>query len=304
MPDYLIEHDTLYRYGAPVSESWQLARLVPRELPWQRLLWHRLDIDPVPGECETRVDAWGNTVAGFALHGAHESLSVRMRCEVALGERPLPPPGASLPWEAVREHAGGRGPFEDLSPAALRLPTPRLPWSDAAHAYAAQSLAPGRDWLEAVTELMRRIHRDFRFEAGVTDVGTPVDEVLARRCGVCQDFAHLMIAGLRAHGLPARYMSGYLLTNPPPGKPRLAGADASHAWVAAHAPGLGWVEFDPTNDCLADERFVTLGWGGDFTDVAPLRGVIRGGGEQQMQVRVTVWPVGNQHEEFAAVYHR
>lgn len=291
MANYRIEHETFYRYGAPVSESWQLARLTPRSLPWQRLVWHALDVEPRPDEHATRPDAFGNSVSSFSLHGAHDALAVGMRCEVRVEARPPWRSAEPLPWETVRERAAGRGAPHDLSLAAVCLPSARLPWSAAAHAYAAESLVPGRDWLEAVTELMRRIHRDFRFEAGATDVSTPVDEVFERRCGVCQDFAHLMLACLRAHGLPARYMSGYLLTNPPPGAPRLMGVDASHAWVAAHAPHLGWVEFDPTNDCLADERFITLGWGGDFADVAPLRGVIRGGGEQQMQVRVSVWPV-------------
>ena len=132
---------------------------------------------------------------------------------------------------------------------------------------------------------MHRIHRDFEFEPGATTVSTSVDEVLHQRRGVCQDFAHLMLACLRGHGLPARYVSGYLLTDPPPGQPRLMGVDASHAWVAAYSPQHGWVEFDPTNDQLADTRYITLAWGADFADVVPLRGVILGGGEQQLECR-------------------
>ena len=139
---------------------------------------------------------------------------------------------------------------------------------------------------------MHRIHHDFEFEAGVTTVSTSVEEVLQQRRGVCQDFAHLMLACLRAHGLPARYVSGYLLTDPPEGQPRLMGVDASHAWVAAYAPGVGWIEFDPTNNQLTDTRYITLAWGADFADVVPLRGVILGGGSQRMQVRVSVVPVG------------
>ena len=176
----------------------------------------------------------------------------------------------------------------NLAQAAMLAPL--VPLSDAAHDYAAPSLQAGRDWLEAVSELMHRIHLDFEFEPGATTVSTSVDEVLAKRHGVCQDFAHLLLACLRTHGLPARYVSGYLLTDPPPGQPRLMGVDASHAWVAAFSPNHGWVEFDPTNDQLADQRYITLGWGADFADVVPLRGVILGGGTQEMQVSVSVVP--------------
>jgi transglutaminase-like putative cysteine protease len=156
--------------------------------------------------------------------------------------------------------------------------------------YALESLTPGRDWLEAVTDLMQRIHADFEFDPDATTVSTSVDEVLYQRRGVCQDFAHLMLACLRGHGLPARYVSGYLLTDPPEGQPRLMGVDASHAWVAAYSPECGWVEFDPTNHQLADQRYITLAWGADFADVVPLRGVILGGGTQDMDVSVSVIP--------------
>ena len=149
---------------------------------------------------------------------------------------------------------------------------------------------PERDWLDAVSDLMHRIHADFEFEPGSTTVSTSIDEVLHQRSGVCQDFAHLMLGCLRGHGLPARYMSGYLLTDPPPGRARLLGADASHAWVAAYAPGYGWVEFDPTNDRVADQRYITLAWGADFADAVPLRGVLLGGRSQRMSVEVSVIP--------------
>ena len=170
-------------------------------------------------------------------------------------------------------------------------PTRLVPLSEAARLYAAASLMPGQDWLQSLLRLMQRIHRDFEFEPGATTVSTSVDEVLIQRRGVCQDFAHLMLACLRGHGLPARYVSGYLLTEPPPGQPRLMGADASHAWVAAYSPVHGWIEFDPTNDQLADARYITLAWGTDFADVVPLRGVILGGGTQDMQVAVNVTPL-------------
>jgi transglutaminase-like putative cysteine protease len=213
-----------------------------------------------------------------------------MTCSVQVGARPAARTGDPSAWESVREALRTDPAQDDLLPARLVEPTRLVPTSEAAAVYAAPSFAPGRGWLEAVTDLMHRIHADFEFDPGSTTVSTSVDEVLHQRRGVCQDFAHLMLGCLRAHGLPARYMSGYLLTDPPPGRPRLLGADASHAWVAAYAPGPGWVEFDPTNDRLADERYITLAWGADFADAVPLRGVIIGGRGQRMDVEVSVIP--------------
>lgn len=294
---YRVEHETRYAYDAPVSQSWQLARLTPRTLPWQRLLSHTITIDPRPDEHHDAPDSFGNRVTHFGVHGAHRRLRVAMRCEVEVGARPQLGAAPALPWEAVRETLrrpvalGDAAPEVELDAARMAEPTALLPLSDAARAYAASSLPRGRDWLAAVTELMHRIHADFEFEPGATTVSTSVDEVLHQKRGVCQDFAHLMLAALRGHGLPARYVSGYLLTEPPPGQPRLTGVDATHAWVAAYSPAHGWVEFDPTNDQLADSRYITLAWGADFADVVPLRGVILGGGTQAMDVSVSVVPV-------------
>ncbi len=287
---YSVEHETRYAYAAPVAQSWQLARLTPRALPWQRLLTHSLQIDPPPDERHDAIDSFGNTVTHFALHGAHRRLRVRMQCTVEVGGRPACLP-ADEPWETVRDQLRQLAPPRDLAASRMSEPTPLVPLSDAARAYAAPLFVPRRDWLQAVAALMHAIHREFEFDPEATTVSTSVDEVLEHRRGVCQDFAHLMLACLRAHGLPARYVSGYLLTEPPPGQPRLIGADASHAWVAAYSPRCGWVEFDPTNDQLADARYITLAWGADFADVVPLRGVILGGGEQSLDVSVSVMPV-------------
>ena len=294
---YSVEHETRYAYTAPVSQSWQLARLTPRTLAWQRLIALSLQIDPPPDERHDATDSFGNTVTHFGLHGAHRVLRVRMQCVVEVGARPrrsLPEEvsrtAAEISWEAVRENIR-RNPGQDaLVPARMSEPTPLVPLSEAARVYAGASFARGCGWFDAVHDLMRRIHADFEFEPGATTVSTSVDEVLYQRSGVCQDFAHLMLACLRGLGLPARYVSGYLLTEPPAGRPRLMGVDASHAWVAAYAPPHGWVEFDPTNNQLADQRYITLAWGADFADVVPLRGVILGGGEQRMAVEVSVMP--------------
>ena len=290
---YRVDHLTAYDYGTAVSQSWQLARLTPRVLPWQRVLAHRLDIEPQADERYDSEDSFGNKVVHFALHRPHRVLRVRMRCEVVVGERPWaarPSAASSLTWEAVRDLIRNEPGLDGLMPARLCEPSPLVPSLESARRYAAESLRPGRPWLEAVTSLMRAIHRDFEFQSGVTTSSTSVVEVLQQRRGVCQDFAHVMLAALRSHGLAARYVSGYLLTDPPPGQPRLMGADASHAWVAAFHPAFGWMEFDPTNDQAADSRYVTLAWGGDFADVVPLRGVILGGATQALRVSVSVVP--------------
>ncbi len=315
---YIVRHETRYAYTAPVSQSWQLARLTPRMLPWQTLLSYSLEIEPGADERRDQLDSFGNSVTHFGLHGAHRMLRVRMECLVEVTERPsvdvpMAPPAqqqmqlqggvqmqsqaqtrtlapAPLAWEAVRDAIRREPQLDDLIPASMSEPTPLVPLSEGARQYANKSFGRGRPWLDAVTELMRRIHDDFEFEPGATTVSTSVDEVLYQKRGVCQDFAHLMLACLRGHGLPARYVSGYLLTDPPPGMPRLMGVDASHAWVAAWSPQHGWVEFDPTNNQLADQRYITLTWGADFADVVPLRGVIFGGGDQRMDVKVSVIP--------------
>ena len=312
---YIVHHETRYAYTAPVSQSWQLARLTPRMLAWQRLLSYTLDIEPRADERRDELDSFGNQVTHFGLHGAHRALKVRMECLVEVGARPVPEesappswpqqlslqggarsqsrglaPTVASGWESVREAIRHDPQQDDLIPASMSEATPLVPLSENARLYASRSFTHGRPWLEAVIELMHRIHADFEFEPGATTVSTSVDEVLTQRRGVCQDFAHLMLACLRAHGLPARYVSGYLLTEPPPGMARLMGVDASHAWIAAYSPQHGWVEFDPTNDQLADQRYITLTWGADFADVVPLRGVIYGGGDQLMNVEVSVIP--------------
>ena len=286
---YIVQHETHYAYTAPVSQSWQLARLTPRQLPWQKVLSSTLEIEPRADERRDELDSFGNMVTHFGLHGAHRMLRVRMECLVEVGPRP-PLDARDLAWEAVHEAIRREPQQDDLAPASMSEPTPLVPLSEAARRYAAASFPPGRPWLDAVTELMQRIYDDFEFDPGATTVSTSVDEVLYQRRGVCQDFAHLMLACLRGHGLPARYVSGYLRTEPPPGMERLMGVDASHAWVAAYSPAHGWVEFDPTNRQLADQRYITLTWGADFADVVPLRGVIYGGGDQRMDIAVSVIP--------------
>ncbi|MEP6739215.1 MAG: transglutaminase family protein [Caldimonas sp.] len=287
---YTVLHETRYAYRVPVAQSWQLAHLTPRVLPWQKVHAHDVRIEPEPDERHDGGDAFGNGVTHFAVHSPHPLLRVRMACEVDVSDRPDAARLGALAWEAVRESLHSAPAQDGLVAVRMAEPSTLVPWSDAARAWATPSFSAGRDWLDAVTDVMHRIHAEFEFEPGATTVTTSVDEVLAQKSGVCQDFAHLMLACLRGYGLPARYVSGYLLTDPPPGRPRLLGVDASHAWVAAYSPVHGWVEFDPTNDTLADRRHITLAWGGDFADVVPLRGVILGGRGQRMEVAVSVIP--------------
>ncbi|MCA3181443.1 MAG: transglutaminase family protein [Burkholderiales bacterium] len=282
-------HHTEYRYEAPVAQSWQLAHLRPRATARQRVLSHRLEVAPAPDALDERIDAFGNSVAAFAIHAAHDALDVVAESRVALA--PPEPDGdaAVAPWDATAPaRAGGRLALE-LAPYVG--PSPLVPRSRRALHYASRSFRRGVPFARALDDLAHRIHRDFAFDASATTVTTPLEQVFAERRGVCQDFAQLMIACLRGVGVPARYVSGYIVTTPPPGRPRLVGADASHAWVSAWCPARGWIDVDPTNDRRADTDFVTLGWGRDFSDVTPLRGVILGGGAQTLEARVTVTPL-------------
>lgn len=292
---YRVIHETDYRYGSPVSLSQQLLHLTPRALPWQICTQHQIHVEPPPTHRMARQDCFGNAVLQLAFDAPHLRLLVRADSEVTVLPRHLPPLSASPAWEDVREAAVYRAGVA-LSAALLDAvqylyASPHLRLEAAFAAYAAASFPAGRPLLAACADLTARIFNEFEFDPHATNIATPVEEVLAERRGVCQDFAHLMLSCLRSLGLPARYVSGYLLTEPPPGQPRLIGADASHAWVSVFCGELGWVDFDPTNNRLADTQYITLGWGNDFADVSPMRGVILGGDEHELEVRVTVSPL-------------
>jgi len=287
-----IAHETQYRYDSPVVLSQQLLHLAPRVVEWQRLESHRVDIDPVPGEIASRSDYFGNPVSQFLLAAPHPVLTVRAESVVDTKPRLATVAGErGVPWEELRARLAGLEGEPLLEAAQFLHESPHVETFRELADYAAPSFARGRGVLEAAFDLARRIHADFAFDSRATTIATPLREVLKRRRGVCQDFAHLMVGCLRMLGLSARYVSGYILTTPPPGRPRLVGADASHAWVGVYCPLTGWVDMDPTNDCLVDDEHVTLAWGRDFSDVTPMRGVILGGGEQRLAVRVTVAPL-------------
>jgi transglutaminase-like putative cysteine protease len=289
-------HETAYDYSPAVRTAQHMAHLKPASNARQQLLSHRLTIDPLPAQQMETVDVYGNTRAFFSLQVMHDEL--RVRSESLVSTSAPPAITASLAWDAVRErmryHRGAR-----YDPAAeFAFASPYVPRDPAFVDYAQACFEPGRPLLEAATGLMRRIHADFEYETTATDVNTPALEALALRKGVCQDLAHVMLGCLRSLGLPARYVSGYLLTEPPPGMPRLVGSDASHAWVSVWLPGAEagdgtWADLDPTNDRAPGEDYVTLATGRDFSDVSPIRGVIHGGTHHSLRVAVTVTPASH-----------
>ena len=288
---YNVLHETVYGYESPVVLSQQLLHLTPRVLDFQTLLGHRIAVDPLPAETNTRDDYFGNPVTQILLAAPHGRLSVSAESQVEVAPRTLPE--GSGAWEDVRD--GLRPRAAPLDPVQYLFESPHVEMSRDLAAYAEPSFPKGRELLAAALDLTRRIHADFRFDPKATSVSTPLREVLAKRRGVCQDFAHFMTGCLRMLGIPARYMSGYIRTTPPPGQPRLVGADASHAWVSVYCGTGGgnarWVDLDPTNNVVVGDGHVTLAWGRDFSDVTPMRGVILGGGEQELEVRVTVTPL-------------
>ena len=287
-----VTHETRYRYSSPVVLSQQLLHLTPRALPWQSCHAHQLAVEPTASEMTEREDYYGNRTASLVIAVPHGELVVRAASSVSV--EPRASAAAAAPktsWEAVRARLSALDAPPLAEPAEFLFDSPHVERSHELADYAIKSFTARRAILESATDLARRIHRDFKFDRTATSVSTPLRQVLKQRSGVCQDFAHLMIGCLRSIGLAARYMSGYILTAPPPGRPRLVGADASHAWASIYCgERAGWVDIDPTNNCIVDDAHVTLGWGRDFADVTPMRGVILGGGTQTLSVRVTVSP--------------
>lgn len=299
---YHVRHETVYRYDQPVGESHQLLRLAPRNLDWQRCVGHRIEVTPEPSQSRDFVDSFGNTVRALHFEADHDSLAVHSESWVELESRPMPELDASPAWEAVRDalryRAGKRIDGDALPATAFLFESTHVRLKRDFAEYASPSFAPGSPVLAAVDDLMRRIFSEFTFDPEATEVSTPVTEVFANRRGVCQDFAHFMISCLRTQGIAARYVSGYLLTRPPPGKKRLIGADATHAWVSVFCPGAGWIDFDPTNALRPNLEHITIGWGRDFSDISPMRGVLLGGGGHEPEIAVTVVP----EDEFTDLY--
>lgn len=288
---YRVVHKTTYHYEDPVSVSHHLVRLTPRNMPGQVCTKTEISIAPSPAVTTNHDDYFGNIETFFTLEEPHDCLIVEARSALELHARLLPDLSKSPPWESVVELLAGDHSDDGLAAYQFVFSSERVETSLVYADYARPAFSAGRPLLEAISDLMRTIHRDFRFDTKATEVTTPVQAFFEKRRGVCQDFAHLQIACLRSLGLPARYISGYLRTLPPEGKPRLVGADASHAWCSVWCPGAGWVDFDPTNNCVPTDGHITVAWGRDYSDVSPIHGVLLGGAKHTLDVGVDVLPI-------------
>lgn len=288
-----VSHKTLYRYSQPVVQSQHVTRMAPRTLPRQTVRHHSLIVQPAPAMRQDGIDAFGNGMVILDIELPHRELILHARSTVETLVPALVELTATTPWDGIDAAlvpSGGRG--RDLETIQYRCASRFTPSSPDIAGYAAASFARGRPVLEAAMDLTFRIFRDFAFDPLATDISTPIAQVLRKRRGVCQDFAHLALACLRTRRIPARYVSGYILTRPAPGQIKLNGTDASHAWISVWSPGAGWVDFDPTNGIMAAGEHITLGFGRDYNDVAPICGVLLGGGEHTVSVAVDVVPAG------------
>ena len=271
---YRVVHRTDYAYESPVSASYGELYLLPRASDTQNVMTARVDIDPPPDSYGERIDFFGNCAASFAILQTHSILRVTMTSVVEVRGRPLPTLGSGPAWEDAGRLLHASYDPEGLVARQFALESPHVPITAAIREYAAPSFVPGRPLVDVIADLTHRINTEFAYKPGVTDLQTTPDELLDRREGVCQDFAHLQISCLRAYGLAARYVSGYLETIPPPSMHRLQGADVSHAWLSAYVPTIGWIDVDPTNDIFVADRHICTAWGRDYGDISPVKGVI------------------------------
>ena len=297
---YRLSHRTSYDYTGSVSVSHHLLRLQPRDLSHQVCLQHRLIIEPEPAVVNQCPDYFGNHRHFVTLEGAHGSLMVNSESEVAVAPTYVPEPEETPAWTIARGMLLVDQTRNGLEAKEFAYASPRVMVTAEAAAYAAESFPAGRPLLEAALDLTARIHRDFTFDPAATTVSTSVPEIMKVRKGVCQDFSHLQLACFRSQGLAARYVSGYLETDPPPGQEKMVGSDASHAWVSLYCPGHGWIDLDPTNNCVPSMRHITVAWGRDYGDVSPIRGVVVGDGSHSLAVAVDVNPLGPMEYSSAA----
>ena len=289
---YELSHLTRYTYGAPVVVNECVLRLRPREEPGQKVSNFRVETHPTPRDWSEREDAFANKVARLRIETPHTEMSIKSMSRVEVNRAAPPFPALTPPWEAIVEAAAASDSLKSDSPAFALYPSRMVSLFPAATSYARQSFAPRRPIYEGALDLSKRIHADFAFDSKATKVTTAPAEAFKSRRGVCQDFAHVMIAALRGLGLPALYVSGYIRTIPPPGKPRLVGADASHAWVAVWCgPSFGWLGLDPTNAIPEGDDHIVVARGRDYADVPPVDGVILSYGGHDLEVAVDVAPV-------------
>jgi len=290
MTAYRIEHRTTYTYDSDVTGSFGQYHLRPRDLAWQECLTHEVTIAPEAAEQVSHLDLYGNTKSFFHVTHPHTELSVTAVSTVEVGRPELDPERLALPWEQAQPL--NRPDVVDAWEAAdFIFASPYVDIPPGIREYAERSFTPGRPIGEAAVDLMHRVYADFTYKAGSTAIGEKVADLLVNWTGVCQDFSHFMVSGLRSLGLGGRYVSGYLATRPVPGRPRLVGADASHAWVGCWIPEAGWLYLDPTNNRMVDESHATVAWGRDYGDVPPVRGIIFTEAKtSQMKVSVDMAP--------------
>ena len=286
--NYKVTHTTKYIYQTPASLCHNIACQSPRAFPFQKVTSFSYTIDPEPHFLVERNDFFENDLICFSIQKTHNELQVKTISEIALSQPDWfnQDPSQSLSWETVRENLQSTKTANHIR--QFYLESTHVTFVPGIKEYALESFTPGRPILEAMQELNSRIHRDFTFMPGFTEISTPMEEVFKYKKGVCQDFAHFGLCCLRSIGLSARYMSGYIETIPPPGKEKLVGADASHAWLALYVPQTGWVEFDSTNNLIVSDQHIRVAIGRDFADVAPLKGIVYSGGGQEMVVKVDV----------------
>jgi transglutaminase-like putative cysteine protease len=290
---YLLSHRTTYRYASSVDSAHHIAHLRARAFPGQKVTSISIVTHPLPALAVQHVDHFGNHIDIYRIDRPHQRFDIEVRAAVDV-QFPAPPPAEDTPaWEEIRKALGGEGFPVPVEASEFVYESPLVPIDETLRDYGAASFKPGRPILAAARELTGRIKADFEYHPGATDISTPLHEVFEGKAGVCQDFAHVMIAALRAHGLAAAYVSGYIRTAHSAEEVALRGADASHAWVAVWCgETAGWVHLDPTNDLVASQDHVAVAWGRDFADVSPLRGVILGGGRHAYSVAVTLVPTG------------
>ncbi|HKJ05000.1 MAG TPA: transglutaminase family protein [Geopsychrobacteraceae bacterium] len=286
---YRVTHATQYLYSEPVGLCRNQACLLPRETSRQKCHSSTLEITPEPADLRERRDGFGNRVSHFAIQSSHEKLQVTAVSEVSVvSDQNIIAAANQMSWESAKKQPVEIRTKMNLAALPFRYDSPLIKNSQQLADYAKPSFTNDRPLVDAVSDLMQRIYHDFKYDPGVTNISTPLSEVMASRRGVCQDFAHLGVGCLRSIGLAARYVSGYIETLPPPGQQRLVGADASHAWFSVYATEVGWIDFDPTNNQLPGEQHITVAWGRDFSDVSPLRGIALGGGKHKVVVSVDV----------------
>jgi transglutaminase-like putative cysteine protease len=283
-----VTHITTYTYSNAVSVSHTEVHLAPRTDRTQTPIEHHLVVDPMPESLIARCDYFGNPVTHFSIHEPHETLVITSTSVVERHVLEAVHPALTPSWEQVAQEVGRHDTEATFEALEFAYESPRVPLTPAFAAYAAPSFQPGRPLLEAGIDLCHRIFTDFKYDQRATTVSTPIDQVLQKRNGVCQDFAHVMIACMRSRGVPARYVSGYVRS-----ARQFASGQASHAWVSAFCPGFGWLDFDPTNDLMPAGGHVTIAWGRDYSDVPPVQGVALGGGEQDISVDVEVVTQGS-----------